>query len=151
MNARALEHEGAMVELGLEVYSKMKPDALKLQLQTVLITYYEDIKGVVNASGCTPSPRSSSASSWTKMPPTPPPPSSPTPTPPPPPPTPTLMPPPPPPRQTGARRRSIRTRRGGASTGPQLWGQERGRQGAGGRGCQKGCWQGLRLMPIELV
>ena len=105
MNAQALEHEGAMVELGLEVYSKMKPDALRLQLQTVLITYYEDIKGVVNASGCTPSPRSSSASSWTKMPPTPPPPSSPTSTPPPPPPTPTLMPPPPPPRQTGARRR----------------------------------------------
>ena len=102
MNARALEHEGAMVELGLEVCSKMKPDALRLQLQTVLITYYEDIKGVVNASGCTPTPRSSSASSWTKMPPTPPPPSSPTSTPPPPPPTPTLMPPPPPPRQTGA-------------------------------------------------
>ena len=33
--------------------SKMKPDALRLQLQTVLITYYEDIKGVVSASGCT--------------------------------------------------------------------------------------------------
>ena len=61
MNARALEHEGAMVELGLEVCSKMKPDALRLQLQTVLITYYEDIKGVVSASGFT-SPRSSSAS-----------------------------------------------------------------------------------------
>jgi hypothetical protein len=42
-----------MVDLGLEVYSKMKPDALRLQLQTVLITYYEDIKGVVSASGCT--------------------------------------------------------------------------------------------------
>ena len=56
MNARALEHEGAMVEFGLEVCSKMKPDALRLQLQTVLITYYEDIKGVVSASCCT-SPR----------------------------------------------------------------------------------------------
>ncbi len=31
----------------------MKPNALRLQLQTVLITYYEDIKGVVSASGCT--------------------------------------------------------------------------------------------------
>ncbi len=33
----------------------MKPDALRLQLpvQTVLITYYEDIKGVVSASGRT--------------------------------------------------------------------------------------------------
>ncbi len=31
----------------------MKPDALRLQLQTVLITYYDDIKGVVSASGCT--------------------------------------------------------------------------------------------------
>jgi hypothetical protein len=81
------------------------------------------------------------------MPPT----SPPTPTLPPPTPTPTLMPPPPPHRRTGARRRGTRTRRGGASTCPQLWGQERGRQGAGGRGCQKGCWQGLRLMPIKLV
>ncbi len=51
MNAQALEHKGAMVDLGLEVYSKMKPDALRLQLQNVLITYYEDIKGVVSASG----------------------------------------------------------------------------------------------------
>jgi hypothetical protein len=42
-----------MVDLGLEVYPKMKPDALRLQLQTVLITYYKDIKGVVSASGCT--------------------------------------------------------------------------------------------------
>ncbi len=31
----------------------MKPNALRLQLQTVLISYYEDIKGVVSASGCT--------------------------------------------------------------------------------------------------
>jgi hypothetical protein len=31
----------------------MKPDTLRLQFQTVLITYYEDIKGVVSASGCT--------------------------------------------------------------------------------------------------
>jgi hypothetical protein len=116
----------------------MKPDALRLQLQTVLITYYEDIKGVVSASGCT-SPRSSSASKWTKMLPTPPPPSQPMPTPPTP--TPTQMPPPPPPRRTGARRR-------GTSTCPQLWGQERGRQRAG---FQKRCWQGLRLIPIKLV
>ena len=50
-NARALEHEGAMVE----VYSKMKPDAFTLQLQTVLTSYYEDIKGCVSASGCTKS------------------------------------------------------------------------------------------------
>ena len=71
--------------------------------------------------------------------PTPPPPSQPTPTPPTP--TPTQMPPPPPPRRTGARRR-------GTSTCPQLWGQERGRQGAG---FQKRCWQGLRLIPIKLV
>ncbi len=43
MNTRALEHEGAMVE----VYSKMKPDAFLtkflLQLQNVLTAYYEDI------------------------------------------------------------------------------------------------------------
>ena len=38
--------------------------------------------------------------------------------------------------------------RGGASTCPQLWGQERRRQGAG---FQKRCWQGLRLIPIKLV
>ena len=50
-NARALEHESAMVE----VYSKMKPDAFTSQLQTVLTAYYEDIKGVVSASGCTKS------------------------------------------------------------------------------------------------
>ncbi len=31
---------------------------------------------------------------------------------------------------------------------PQLWGHERGRQGAG---FQKRCWQGLRLIPIKLV
>ena len=48
MNTRALEHEGAMVE----VYSKMKPDAFPSQLQNVLTAYYEDIKGVVGASGC---------------------------------------------------------------------------------------------------
>jgi hypothetical protein len=30
-----------MVDLGLEVFSKMKPDALRLQLQTVLITYQD--------------------------------------------------------------------------------------------------------------
>jgi hypothetical protein len=48
MNPRALEHEGSMVE----VYSKMKPDTFPSQLQNILTTYYEDIKGVVSASGC---------------------------------------------------------------------------------------------------
>jgi hypothetical protein len=33
----------------------MKPDTFPWQLQTVLIAYYEDIKGVVSASGCTKS------------------------------------------------------------------------------------------------
>jgi hypothetical protein len=47
MNAQALEHEGAMVE----VYSKMKSDTFTSQLQTVLTAYYEDIKLVVSASG----------------------------------------------------------------------------------------------------
>ncbi len=42
INSQAHEHEGAMVE----EYSKMKPDAFKLQLQIVLTAYYEDIKGV---------------------------------------------------------------------------------------------------------
>jgi hypothetical protein len=46
MNAQALKHEGAMVE----VYSKMKPDTFTLQFQTVLTAYYEDIKRVVRAS-----------------------------------------------------------------------------------------------------
>ena len=48
MNTRALEHEDTMVE----VYSKMKPDAFPSQLQNILTAYYEDIKGVVGASGC---------------------------------------------------------------------------------------------------
>ena len=51
MNTRALEHDGTMVE----VYSKMKPDAFTSQLQIVLTAYYEDIKGVAGASGCTKS------------------------------------------------------------------------------------------------
>ena len=37
----------------MEVYSKTKPDTFTSQLQTVLTAYYEDIKGVVSASGCT--------------------------------------------------------------------------------------------------
>jgi hypothetical protein len=41
INSRALDHEGAMVD----VYSKMKPDSLRSQLQTILTAYYEDIKG----------------------------------------------------------------------------------------------------------
>ncbi len=39
----------------VEVYSKMKPDAFTSQFQTVLTAYYEDIKEVVSASGCTES------------------------------------------------------------------------------------------------
>ncbi len=31
---------------------KMKPDSFKLQLQAVLTSYYEDIKGVHGASCC---------------------------------------------------------------------------------------------------
>jgi hypothetical protein len=37
----------------VDVYSKMKPDAFMSQLHTVLTAYYEDIEGVVSASGCT--------------------------------------------------------------------------------------------------
>ena len=48
INAQALEHENAMVD----VYTKMKPDSFKSQLQAVLTTYYEDIKGVQGGSGC---------------------------------------------------------------------------------------------------
>ncbi len=52
-NARALQHEDTM----LGVYSKMKTDSfnLKSQLKAVLTTFYEDIKGVKTASGCTKS------------------------------------------------------------------------------------------------
>ena len=49
INARALQHEASM----LEVYSKMKPDNFRSQFQAVLTTYYEDIKEVLGASGCT--------------------------------------------------------------------------------------------------
>ena len=48
INAHALQHESAMVD----VYTKMKPDSFKLQLQAVLTAFYEDIKGVQGASGC---------------------------------------------------------------------------------------------------
>ena len=51
VNSRALEHEATM----LDVYSKMTRDAFSSQLQTVLTDYYEDIKGIVCASGCTKS------------------------------------------------------------------------------------------------
>jgi hypothetical protein len=51
VNSRALEHEATM----LEVYSKMTPDAFRTQLQTALTAYYEEIKGIVCASGCTKS------------------------------------------------------------------------------------------------
>jgi hypothetical protein len=36
----------------VDAYTKMKPDSFKSQLQAVLTTYYEDIKGVQGASGC---------------------------------------------------------------------------------------------------
>lgn len=49
INARALQHEASM----WEVYSKMKPDSFRSQFQAVLTTYYEDIKQVQGASGCT--------------------------------------------------------------------------------------------------
>ena len=51
VNSRALEHEATM----REVYSKMPTDAFRTQLQTVLTAYYEEIKGIVCASGCTKS------------------------------------------------------------------------------------------------
>jgi hypothetical protein len=44
----SLEHESAMVD----AYTKMKPDSFKSQLQAVLTTHYEDIKGVQGDSGC---------------------------------------------------------------------------------------------------
>jgi len=48
INAQALQHEVSMW-----VYSKMKPDSFRSQFQAVLTTYYEDIKQVQGASGCT--------------------------------------------------------------------------------------------------
>jgi hypothetical protein len=36
----------------VDAYTKMKPDSFKSQLQAALTTYYEDIKGVLGASGC---------------------------------------------------------------------------------------------------
>ncbi len=48
INARALQLESAMID----VYTKMKPDSFKLQLQAVLTAYYYDIKGVQGASDC---------------------------------------------------------------------------------------------------
>jgi hypothetical protein len=35
-----------------DAYTKMKPDSFKCQLQAVLTTYCEDIKGGQGASGC---------------------------------------------------------------------------------------------------
>ncbi len=127
----------------------MKPDVLRLQFQTVLITYYEDIKGVVSASGCT-KPKvvkrkfmdqdaanaaaaitadadaanaNANANANAADPATPP--------------------------DGGAP--ALHPHPAGRSLQrPQLWGQERGprRQGAG---YQKRCWQGLRLILIKLV
>ena len=48
INAQALEHESAMVD----AYTKMKPDSFKSQLKAALTTYYEDIKRIHGASGC---------------------------------------------------------------------------------------------------
>ena len=36
----------------VDAYTKMKPDSFKSQLQAALTTYYEDIKGIHGASGC---------------------------------------------------------------------------------------------------
>ena len=36
----------------VNAYTKMKSDSFKLQLQAVLTTYYEEIKGVQGNSGC---------------------------------------------------------------------------------------------------
>ncbi len=36
----------------VNAYTKTKPDSFKLQLQAILTTYYEHIKGVQGASGC---------------------------------------------------------------------------------------------------
>jgi hypothetical protein len=118
MDAQSLEHEGTMVE----VYSKMKPDTFKSQLQTVLTAYYEKIKRVVSASCCTKSwvvkrkfedrtcarclPRRPHRPRRRQR------------------------------RQLSypaRRERSSGTRRGGASSCPQPWGQGRGRQGGEGR------------------
>jgi hypothetical protein len=48
IDSQALEHESAMVD----AYTKMNPDSFKSQLQAVLTTYYEDIKGIQGGSGC---------------------------------------------------------------------------------------------------
>jgi hypothetical protein len=37
----------------IDVYTKMKSDSFKLQLQAVLTAYYEDSKGVQGAGGYT--------------------------------------------------------------------------------------------------
>ena len=60
MNSHALDHKGAMVN----VYSKMKPNSFKSQLQAVLTANYKDIHGVQGASGC---PKTSTRSSSSKL------------------------------------------------------------------------------------
>ena len=124
MNARALDHKGTMVD----VYSKLKPDSFTLQLQTVLTTYYEDIMpvGVQGASGCNKAKvvkckfedqrtcagrgrRRRRRRRQLRH-----------------------------PRHPVGRGRGIRTRRGGACSGPQPWGQERGRQGGEGGSTKRG-------------
>ncbi len=48
MNAQALDHKGVMVD----VYTKMKPDSFRQQVQAVLTVYYEEIKGVQGTNCC---------------------------------------------------------------------------------------------------
>ena len=52
INTRALQHERAMVH----EYSKLKPALFTKHLQSVLTTYYEDIRAMPGASGC-PKPK----------------------------------------------------------------------------------------------
>ena len=52
IKTRALQHERAMVH----EYSKLKPALFTKRLQSVLTTYYEDIKAMPGASGC-PKPK----------------------------------------------------------------------------------------------
>ena len=52
INTRALQHERAMEH----EYSKLKPERFTKHLQSVLTTYYEDIRAMPGASGC-PKPK----------------------------------------------------------------------------------------------
>ena len=52
INTRALQHERAMVH----EYSKMKPEQFAKHLQSILTTYYVDMRAMPGASGC-PKPK----------------------------------------------------------------------------------------------